>query len=599
MEGLTAEFIGAQTDLTDEADRQLVAASAAQQAEETMRGLRRLAAAAQWAAGLDGLSTRPMREVTAPWLSAYETAVAEAQTHTAQLQAALLDALQQRAELALQKQQATAQLHMDHSSYDPSRYTEEGLQQLDHILNTGIAAIEQAGSVSDVAALLARAQEDMRAVPDTSGQTPPDSGEGGGGSIGGGSTGGGSAGGGGGTSPTPPAETPDSTLTLPATGTADSTGKVYHGQFSADRLNESVQTALQAAQAAGTAPAIHIEVASDAAETVRLALPSDALARLGTHQQASFVMETPLGSITLDAPALVSVADWAQTRTITLVLTETAPTRRAEDAAQPLWTWGIVCGEEGLTDLRGGQAEVRVPYPLGEEQSAACVVVRTRKTDGGWSEVPTSYDVHGQTARFTAPAPCTFTVAYDETMAWSGSFADVEQQAWYYPAVRYVCYYGMMNGTSETSFAPEGGFSRAQMAQLLYNLEGRPQTTRATYADVSPDAWYAAAVSWAVQSGILTGYGDGRIGPDDRITQEQLAVMLYRYAGQKGYDTSAQADLSSFADVDAISPYARLPLAWAHGAGIVNGTDAGRLDPGGTATRGQSAAMMMRFHQGI
>lgn len=100
-----------------------------------------------------------------------------------------------------------------------------------------------------------------------------------------------------------------------------------------------------------------------------------------------------------------------------------------------------------------------------------------------------------------------------------------------------------------------------------------------------------------MQSGILTGYGDGRVGPDDAITREQLAAILYRYAGRKGYDTSTQADLSSFADVDAVSAYARLPLAWAYATGIVNGTDATTLAPDGTATRAQAATMLMRFHK--
>lgn len=192
-----------------------------------------------------------------------------------------------------------------------------------------------------------------------------------------------------------------------------------------------------------------------------------------------------------------------------------------------------------------------------------------------------------------------FTVGYDDTMAWSGSFVDADKQAWYYPAVRYVCYYGMMNGTSTESFAPESDFSRAQMAQILYNLEGRPQTIQVMYTDVSQDAWYAAAISWAMQSGILTGYGDGRVGPDDAITREQLAAILYRYAGQMGYDTSAQADLSGFADVDAVSAYARLPLAWTYATGIVNGTDATTLALGGTATRAQAATMLMRFHKNV
>lgn len=604
LEGLTPEFVAAQTNLKDEEDCQLVAASAVQQVEEIMQGLRRLTEAAQWAAALNGLSTRTMSEVTATWLPVYENAIAEAKMHTAQLQTALLDALQQRAELSQQKQQAVAQLHMDHSSYDPSHYTEEGIQQLDSILHTAVAAIEQASSVSDVKALLSRAQEDLRAVPDINHQTPPDSGAGGDdgddNNGGGGSTGGGgSAGGGNDGSPTPPEEVPDSILNLSVSGTVDSTGKVYNAQISADNLSKSVQTVLQAAQTAGTAPAIHIAVTSDAAETVQLALSTNALAQLGAHKQATFGMETPIGAITLDAAALVSIANWAENRTITMTLTKAAQSRRDSDTSQSLWAWRISCDEKELTALHGGQAEVSIPYTLSVQQNAACVIIHTQNAAGGWSEVQTSYDIQRQMAHFVTAAPCVFTVGYDATMAWSGSFADVDKQAWYYPAVRYVCYYGMMNGTSAESFAPESEFSRAQMAQILYNMEGRPQTIQAMYTDVSQDAWYATAISWAMQSGILTGYGDGRVGPDDPITREQLAAILYRYAGQKGYDTSAQADLSGFADADAVSAYARLPLSWAHAAGVVNGTDAITLDPNGTATRAQAATMLMRFHKTI
>ena len=603
-QGLTSEFVAAQTDLKNEEDCQLVAVSAVQQVEEIMKGLRRLTEAAQWAAALNGLSTRTMSEVTATYLPVYENAIAEAKMHTAQLQATLLNALQQRAELSQQKQQSVAQLHMDHSSYDPSHYTEEGIQQLDNILHTAVAAIEQASSVSDVKALLSRAQEDLRAVPDNNPQTPPDGGAGGddgeNNNGGGGSTGGGgSAGGGNNGSSTSPEEVPDSIVNLPISGTVDGTGKVYHAQISADSLSKSVQTVLQAAQAANTAPAIRIAVTADAAETVQLDLPTNALAQLGAHKQATFVMETPIGSITLDAAALVSVSNWAENRTLTMTLTKAAQSHRTGNTSQPLWAWRISCDEKELTELNDGQAAVSVPYALGAQQNATCVIIHTQNAAGGWSEVQTSYDIQHQMARFTTEMPFVFTVGYDDTMAWSGSFVDVDKQAWYYPAVRYVCYYGMMNGTSAESFAPESEFSRAQMAQILYNMEGRPQTIQAAYTDVAEDAWYAAAISWAMQSGILTGYGDGRVGPDDAITREQLAAILYRYAGQMGYDTSAQADLSGFADVDAISAYARLPLAWTYATGIVNGTDATTLAPGGTATRAQAATMLMRFHKNV
>ena len=335
---------------------------------------------------------------------------------------------------------------------------------------------------------------------------------------------------------------------------------------------------------------------SNTAETVQLSVSSSALNELSSHKKASFTMETAMGSITLDATALASAADWAQSRTITVLLTA-AQDSKANNTARPLWAWKILCDQESLTDLHGGQAKIAIPHTLEPQQSASGILVQTQNASGGWSEVHSSYDASSKTVHFTATAPCVFTVGYDETLAWSGSFADVDKQSWYYPAVRYVCYHDIMTGTSANTFAPEGNFSRAQMAQILYALEGRPQVDAAAYADVSPDAWYAAAISWAVKAGVLTGYGDGRIGPNDPITREQLAVMLYRYAEQKGLDTSVQTDLSSFADVDTISSYARQPLAWAYASGIVSGTDTAQLLPAGTATRAQSATMMMQFHK--
>lgn len=566
MEGLTPEFVENQTDLTEEEDCQQVAASAQSQIQETVEGLQRLRKAAQWAAGLDGLSTRAMSQVTATWLSVYESAVAEAQTHTAQLQTALLDALEQRAELAGEKQESIAQLYLDRSSYDPSQYSEEGIGQLDSILQNGIAAVEQAESVSEVGELLSQAQADMAAVPDLSGVAP-----------------------------TPPEAEEDSVVRLPVTGTTE--GKDYTAQLDADQLKKAVETALQGAQTNGTAPTIHVEIPSDAAETVQLEIPARGLMELSAHEQASFVMETAMGSISLDAGALVALGDSAEDRTVTMLLTAAAQTRNASDSDGPLWAWQLMCDGEEITQLQSGQAEVQVPYTLGDQQNPDGVVIHTRNTVGIWSEMETSYDVQSQMAGFVSASPCVFTVGYDETMTWTGSFEDVDQQAWYYPAVRYVCFHGMMMGTSADAFLPDGAFSRAQMAQILYNLEGRPQAPESDYTDVSPDAWFAPAIHWATQAGVLTGYGDGRVGPDDLITREQLATMLYRYAEQKGYDTSLQGDLSGFADADAISDYARDPMLWAYGSGIVVGMDENTLVPGGTATRAQAATMMMRFHK--
>lgn len=176
-------------------------------------------------------------------------------------------------------------------------------------------------------------------------------------------------------------------------------------------------------------------------------------------------------------------------------------------------------------------------------------------------------------------------------------FADVASDAWYAQAVAYVYERDMMGGYSDQVFAPNDTLSRAQLAQILYNLEGRPQVDlgELTYTDVSPDAWYASAICWAAQAGVLQGYGGGRMGPQDSITREQLAAMLYRYAQSEGYDVTGRADLEGYADLSQVSSYAQAPLAWAVSQGIVGGTTPVTLDPRGMATRAQGAAMLMRF----
>lgn len=599
-ESLNAAFVKDNTDLQDTADQQLVAMQAMQQVASTMQGLRDLEAAARWVTTLNGLSLRAMHEVIAASLPDYETAIQESQTYSAFLKTDLVNALQQRAELARSKQQAMTQLHMEHSSYDLSKYSEDGIQQLNDILHTAIDAIETADSVSTVSALLTQAQQDMQAVPDSSGQAPPDeSGDPDDGNHGddeesGGAAGGGGAlGGGGGAMPAPEQPT-NSAVTLPASGSADASGKVYIAQVTADVMQQSVQGALQAAQTSGTAPSVRIKVTSAAnTEQVRLNLSASAAAPLGANAQSTLTMDTTIGSITLDAAAIAAATAQANDRTLTIVLSAAAKTRGTDSAQQ--WKWQLLCAGKEITDLRGGHAIVGVPYMLESQQNTACVTVAAFDAAGEQQYMQPSYDAQRKLVCFVAAQPCTFVVAYDETQIWQNGFADVNEQAWYFPAVRYVCYHDMMNGNAASSFAPDKQLSRAQLAQILYNMEDRPQVKPMEFSDVPQSAWYASAVSWAAQAGILTGYGKDRMGPNDPVTREQLAAMLFRYAEKKGCDMSAQADLSGFADAASISAYARQPLAWAHALGIVNGTGTDTLSPVGTATRAQAAAMLMRL----
>ena len=173
-------------------------------------------------------------------------------------------------------------------------------------------------------------------------------------------------------------------------------------------------------------------------------------------------------------------------------------------------------------------------------------------------------------------------------------FTDVTEANWYYDEVYYVWANGLMQGTSATTFGPNVDTTRAMVVTILWRLEGEPASGYdMDYSDVAGGAWYAGAVRWATEHGIVNG-SEGQFYPGGIVTREQLAAMLYRYAQYKGYDLTAGGDLSGFADAGAVSGWAETSLAWAVGQGLLQGSDS-QVDPQGSAIRAQTAAILMRF----
>lgn len=176
------------------------------------------------------------------------------------------------------------------------------------------------------------------------------------------------------------------------------------------------------------------------------------------------------------------------------------------------------------------------------------------------------------------------------------AFADVEQGSWYEEAVAYAAENHLFSGVSETEFAPNSSMTRAMLVTVLYRLENSDEKGRAhRYTDVSDGEWYADAVSWAAESGIVNGVSETEFAPNDSITREQLAAVLYRYAERKGYETEEASALLQFADFDEISPYALDAMKWAYAKEMLKGVSETHISPKTTATRAQVAAILMRF----
>lgn len=180
----------------------------------------------------------------------------------------------------------------------------------------------------------------------------------------------------------------------------------------------------------------------------------------------------------------------------------------------------------------------------------------------------------------------------DET---ESPFQDVKTTDWFFNAVQYVCDHNLMSGTGNNRFSPSETTTRGMMMTILHNMEGKPAAGSPAFTDVPAGEWYAAPVAWASAHGIVSGYGNGRFGPNDPITREQMVAILYQYARYKNYELTVTGDISTFDDYNETSAYAVTPFNWAIGKGLVAGVGDHLLDPTGNAERSHIAAIMKSF----
>ena len=299
----------------------------------------------------------------------------------------------------------------------------------------------------------------------------------------------------------------------------------------------------------------------------------------------------------------------SRTYTVTVSFTE-AP--KSNDAGVRSIT---VAGVKAKTSVNN---EYTVTVPYGTNVTASSFVIITnhaRATVGAlthiknvWYFTVTAED-GVTTASYTvtvttAALPTPIKPAVDNTKPASDSkpklpFTDVSTSDWFYSDVMFVYENGLFSGTDSRSFSPNASMTRAMLVTVLYRLEGEPAGTgSSSFSDVSSGSYYEKAVAWAAANGIVTGTGSTSFSPDAKVTREQLAAILYRYAQYKKLDTDAGAKLDSFSDAGNVSGYASEALSWAVSEGLINGAS-GRLMPKGDATRAQVAAILHRFVENV
>lgn len=203
--------------------------------------------------------------------------------------------------------------------------------------------------------------------------------------------------------------------------------------------------------------------------------------------------------------------------------------------------------------------------------------------------------------KYTVTSSVTFTAQWQESdedgdngdEEWENPYADVTANQWFYAAVQYVSENNLMNGVAENAFGPDIHTTRGMLVTILHRMEGEPEAGEHSFADVAEDKYYADAVAWAAENDIVNGYSDTVFAPEKAMSREEMAVVLYRYAQYKGWDVSAQGDLSRYADSESVSAWSTEAMTWAVGAKVMDGMD-GRLAPQDDALRSQTATVLMR-----
>lgn len=376
--------------------------------------------------------------------------------------------------------------------------------------------------------------------------------------------------------PSEPEQSAPDVTTDGGTSTTTTTAKpdvTTSGTTASATVSEAMGEAIveQATENESNTVVIAPEMDSDITEA-EVVVPAGTVEALGDDTDADLIIDTPVGKVTLPNSGLSALAKDTDDITVSL---------KADGDAVEF----VIAGDAGaVATVNGG---VKLVVPADTKAGTVAVIVN----EDGTREVVRKSVASGDNMIIPLDGSATIEIVDN-----SKDFVDIAENSWYGDAVAFASSHELFNGTSATEFSPDAGMTRGMLAAVLSNLErGDGSGLAAAFDDVADDAWYAEAVAWAAENGIVNGLGNGMFGPEELITREQMAAMLYNYADMLGVDTSARANLNAYSDADSVSSWANEVMSWANATGIIGGTTTTTLDPQGTATRAQVAAMLERF----
>ena len=298
-----------------------------------------------------------------------------------------------------------------------------------------------------------------------------------------------------------------------------------------------------------------------------------------------------------------TMPDYAVTVTVTFAKAASTPTTTGTTTYRP----DIDASEGGSVTVSPSRPEYGDKVTIKTQPEDGYQVAKVTVTDKDGDRINVTDNGDGTYSFIQPRGSVTIEVSFREALCDGGrdcpcyQFSDVDTALWYHQALDYVVANGLMNGTGSATFAPYTELSRGMLVTILWRMEEQPVVNYAmTFEDVAADAYYAEAIRWAAANEVVTGHSSSVFGPDEAITREQMAAILYRYAQYQGMEAiTLEENLGGFADSGSISAYAVTAMNWAVGQGVINGNGSNMLAPTGTATRAEAAQMLMNYQQNI
>lgn len=346
---------------------------------------------------------------------------------------------------------------------------------------------------------------------------------------------------------------------------------------------------------------ITINVASDVEITKsNVEIPKTSLDDI-SKEKLNLSIESSLGNITIPNKALENISEQAKGTSVEVIIDNVKKeklTKEQMDAVgkDTVYDISMISKEKHISSFGGQEITISLPYKLKDGENKDNVSVWYLNDKGQLERIQCRYDEETGFAIFSTNHLSYYIVGYDD----SKYFTDVEDNIWFYKNVMFAVNEGLFNGTSETTFSPNSSMTRAMLVTVLHRLDGEPENTSSNkFTDVENSKWFTKAVNWSSEKNIVNGITETDFRPQNNITREQLAVMLYRYAKAKNLDIGAKGNIEVFTDKDKISSWAKEGVIWAVGNGLLTGKGNDTLDPSGNATRAQVATILKRFVEDV